>query len=127
MVFEQQSDVRERQIRVVLVECKGLLGDLIRNTLDRQVDITVVAEAQAMELPGMLAKAQPDVVIWNSDDGDGFLGGWVEAFTSHVPAKVFATLEHGRAGALWELRPTRTKLGELSTDLLLETIRSVTR
>jgi hypothetical protein len=108
------------------MRCDGLLGDLIRDAVARKPDIAVVADVESEdELRKVVPR--PDIVILNAGDGDEFLAGKPELFTRDTPAKVFATLERGRTGALWEMRPVRTKIGELSPALLLDTIRAAGR
>jgi hypothetical protein len=111
---------------VVLVRCGGLLGDLIRDAVARKPDIAVVADVGSEE-ELRLVVPHPDIVILHAASGDDFLGGRPELFTPDTPAKVFAATDHGRTGALWELRPVRTRIGELSPGLLIDTIRAAGR
>lgn len=110
-------------IRLMLVGCQDLLGDLIRRTLSGQPDMVVVADlAEAADPLAALRSARPDVIVWNTAD-DGFLDQRTEFFTPVPAAKIFATLDNGRRGSLWELRPAHRAVGELTPDALLGTIR----
>jgi hypothetical protein len=127
-VVIEEGPVPGQPIRVALVECGGLVGDLIRHTVSGQVDISVVADLPVEDdLRRVVSESRPDIVICYPSSGDDFLGGNVAFFTPCPPAKVLAALERGRVGALWQLRPARTEFRELSPALLLDTIRAVVR
>jgi hypothetical protein len=110
-------------IRLMLVGCQDLLGDLIRSTIAGQSDMLVVADlAETADPVAELRSARPDVIVWNTAD-DSFLNQSTEFFTPAPAVRIVATLDDGRRGTLWELRPAHRPVGELTPDALLGTIR----
>jgi hypothetical protein len=110
-------------IRVALVGCSGLLGEIIAETVASQPDFEVVADLAAPE-PGadpVNPDLEVDIVLWNDADEAG-IAHWMNGFRRRCP-RVLGTLIDGRNAALWELVPRRTELGELSPNALVETIR----
>ena len=108
--------------RIVLVAMAGVLRDIVTSAVEADPQASVVAEARnRTTLEGVLGDTPADVVIWRLDDDvpDGFL----EVFDAHPRIKVLALRDDGRRGFLWELRPHRTALGELSPTLLADTVR----
>lgn len=110
-----------RHLRVSLVGCSGVLGDIIRTTLDHEDDIEVVADLESIPADGFLAVAS-DLLVWNNAD-ESFVERWLRATAKPCGPRVLATLGDGRDAALWELAPHRTPLGAPSPDALVETIR----
>ncbi len=110
-------------IRLVLVACQDLLGELIRTSLAGQTDMVVVADvADSQDVVAALRSERPDVIVWNTGD-DSFLKQSTDFFTPARCVKILATLDNGRRGSLWELRPAQRSLGELTPAVLLGTIR----
>jgi len=113
-------------VRICLVGCTGLLGDIIVDAVDRDPQIAVVAsvknrsDLQALSDTGQLLD-EVDLVVWNCAD-ESHVSGWLDG-VRHGP-RVLAAVEDGRQAALWELAPRRTALGWLSPPLLTEVIRA---
>jgi hypothetical protein len=110
-----------RQLRVSLVGCSGVLGDIIRTTLAHQLDMEVVADLESIPVNGSLPVAS-DLLVWNNAD-ESRVERWLRDVTEPCGPRVLATLGDGRDAALWELAPHRTPLGAPSPDALVETIR----
>ncbi|CCG04043.1 hypothetical protein [Blastococcus saxobsidens] len=113
-------------VRVCLIGCTGLLGDIVLDALRRDPRITVVARVDsAAELGNPADSAPPldelDLVVWNCAD-ESRVPEWLDGVRS--TPRVLAVVEDGRAAALWELAPRRTALGSLSPLLLAEVIRT---
>ncbi|WP_162181241.1 Rossmann-fold NAD(P)-binding domain-containing protein [Rhodococcus wratislaviensis] len=109
----------EVKIRVALVGCTGLLGDIIGKAVAAQPDIEVVAELQGGdEVPEMDA----DLLLWNNAD-ESRLEQWLHAAGARCAPRVLTILGDGRNTSLWELAPHRVDLGALSVTTLVETIR----
>lgn len=110
--------------RIVLIDMSPLLRDIVRNAIVHEPDLEVVAEHDGdVDLETAVERVGADFVI---------LGSEVTAQTS--AASLVATncrvraLElqgDGKEGVLYELRPHRVALGELSSDTLLRTIRAI--
>lgn len=110
-----------RQLRVSLVGCSGVLGDIIRTTLDHQLDMEVVAVLETVPADGTLS-VESDLLVWNNAD-EAHVERWLRDTAESCGPRVLATLGDGRDAALWELAPHRTPLGAPSPDALVETIR----
>ncbi|WP_156752311.1 hypothetical protein [Mycobacterium sp. ACS1612] len=107
-------------VRVALVGCSGLLGDIIGQTVAAQPDLDVVAELASPGREGTLPEVDADIVVWNNADEE-IIAQWLAGPSRRVP-RVLATLVDGQQAALWELTPHRTELGALSPDTLIQTI-----
>jgi DNA-binding NarL/FixJ family response regulator len=108
-------------IRIVLVELQGIARDVVGHALRRGQGISVVGDVQDRRmLPEALARTHPDLVIWDLDQVD-VPDASPELFAEHPRLKVLA-LERRGTGTLWELRPQKTSVGELSPSLLIDVI-----
>ncbi len=114
------EDDSGNRLRVALVGCSGMLGEIIEKAVTGEPDLAVVADvaAPAGDLPDLDA----DIVLWNNAD-ESAVGRWLSR-NPQCNARLIATLGDGQDAALWELVPRRTELGALSTRSLVETIRS---
>src|SRR5690242_6815592 len=90
-------------VRLALVACDGLLGEVIRYMIGQQPDMCVVldlpnADGLAMDV----FESHPDVVIWNLGPSrdDASLAGLSTVFGTLVRTRVLATFGDGRSGAL---------------------------
>lgn len=110
----------DRPVRVALIGCSGLLGNIIGDTLAAQPDLTVVANLDATGPDQALPDV--DLVVWNNAD-ETRVAEWLGVVSSRCGPRVLATLGDGRDASLWELTPHRTELGALSPVTLVETIR----
>jgi hypothetical protein len=111
-----------RTVRVSLVGCSGVLGDIIRTTLGNQPDIVVVDDLESIPAGGTLS-VQADVLVWNNADESRVERLLLDAAPPYGP-RVLATLGDGRDSAFWELAPRRTPLGPPSPDALVQSIRA---
>lgn len=110
-------------VRVALIDCSGLLGDIIEQTVVAQPDLCVVAELATAELNATLADLDADVVVWNDAD-EPRIARWLTELSRRSGPQVLATIGDGRDASLWRLTPRRTELGALSPASLVETIRN---
>lgn len=109
-------------LRVALVGCSGLLGDIIGETLEAQPDLEVVAELDSFATDDDLILVAPDLVVWNNAD-DSWVARWLSEVSNRCGPRVLATVGDGRDASLWELVPQRNALGALSPTTLVEAIR----
>ena len=109
-------------VRVALIDCSGLLGDIIEQTVVAQADLCVVAELATSELNATLADLDADIVVWNDAD-ELRIARWLTELSHMGGPRVIATIGDGRDASLWELTPRRTELGALSPASLVDTIR----
>lgn len=115
-------DESSSTVRVALIGCTGLLGDIIRQTLSGEPDLDVVAQ---MITPGPdfdLLQFDADIVLWNGAEEDR-IARWLTGLKHQRAPRVLATLTDGQDAALWELIPHRIELGGMSPQTLVETIR----
>jgi len=109
--------------RIVLIDMAPLLRDIVREAIGREPDLDLVAEHDDVDVRTVLELDDPDFIIVGE-----------EAAAEHdVRALVGAgrgvrALEvqsDGRESVLFELRPHRIALGEISSDTLVRAIRAV--
>lgn len=110
-------------VRVALIGCSGLLGDIIEQAVVAQPDLDVVAELPADGLNATLADLDTDIVVWNNAD-ESRVAELLGELSCRRGPRVLATIGDGREASLWELTPHRTELGALSPASLVQTIRS---
>lgn len=108
-------------VRVALIGCTGLLGDIINEALAGQPDVAVVADLGPPPSDEELPELDADLVLWNDAD-ESRIASWFHRFTLGAGPRVLTTLGDGRAASLWELVPRRTELGALSPATLVDTI-----
>ncbi|HEY2937229.1 MAG TPA: hypothetical protein VGJ25_11560 [Gaiellaceae bacterium] len=110
-------------IRIVLIDMSLLLRDIVRDTLVREPDLDVVAEHDAaVDLREALERGEPDFVIVGSDVAAETVRSVVGACTG---VRALEVRGDGKESVLYELRPHRVPLGEISPETLLRTIRAV--
>jgi hypothetical protein len=119
-VTRSPGDGPAARVRVALVGCTGLLGDIISKAVAEDPSIDVVARIDAPG-PAVDRAVEADLVLWNNAD-EAEVSRWLSDV--HAAPRVLATVGDGRDAALWELAPHRTELGELSPAGLVETIRA---
>jgi DNA-binding NarL/FixJ family response regulator len=106
--------------RVLLVDMPQLLREIVRSVVAAEEDLELVAElADSRALQKAIPRHRPDFVIGNSKPHD------IDRLLEQRPTmKVLQVDGGGRSSVLYELRPTRIPLGELSPTRLLEAIRA---
>jgi DNA-binding NarL/FixJ family response regulator len=110
-------------IRILLARMPRMVCDILREVLDAQPDMRVVAElGNGQVLSERVAAERPDVVIvgLERDEPPAICG---ELLSDHPRVRIVAVEESGRRASLYELRPTCTVLHELSGDELVASIR----
>jgi hypothetical protein len=110
----------EVKIRVALVGCTGLLGDIIGKAVAAQPDIEVVAE---LPVGDVVPDVDADLLLWNNAD-EPRLEQWLHAIGARCAPRVLTILGDGRRTLLWGLAPHRVELGASSVATLVETVRS---
>lgn len=111
-------------LRIALIGCSGLLGDIITQTVAAEPDLDVVAQlagvAPDASLPSLDPDLDVDVVLWNNADGCDMAHALPDLCRG-CP-RVLATVGDGKRAALWQLAPHRTELGEVSPQTLVQAI-----
>ena len=113
-----------KPLRIALVGCSGLLGDIIGRAVAAQDDLDVVADLPAPSPGEPLPAIEADLVVWNGAEG-GRPGEWLARIGRRTCPRVLATVYDGREAWLWQLVPRRRELGALSPATLVETIHGV--
>jgi hypothetical protein len=112
-----------RQVRIVLVELRGILHDVVRGILEVQQDMAVVGDLERPEeLGSTIAETGAAFVIWGvEDDVSDF---YPDVLHQWPQVRVLAVQGEGRQSFLWEMRPMRAPLGELSPGRLIAALRT---
>jgi hypothetical protein len=120
---EAKSEGSLDEVRILLLNIRGVLADVIKAVLQACQDVTVVGESLDVAGIRMLVdRTGADVVVCHLDDtaaaevAEG-------VFAPHRRVKVIAVRDDGRRAVLWELRPQRSVLGDLSPGLLADAVR----
>jgi DNA-binding NarL/FixJ family response regulator len=103
-----------RDVRVVVGKFPLLLGEIILAALTHEEGVRVVGEADNEDvLVDLATREQPDVVVLGSVSADAQTIG--HRLLDCCPfVKVVALTSNGRTTFLFELRPQKIELGELS-------------
>jgi hypothetical protein len=111
------------QIRIVLVSMPRMLSDIIRELVDAEPALDIVAELDPHAPPAAIEAWSPDVVV----AGRAASTRWGEELLFARPRRrVLAVDDDGRTGTLLELVPSRRELGELSRDTLIRALGAET-
>jgi hypothetical protein len=122
VIEPHRSDQHRSRLRVALIGCTGLLGDIITKAVDDEPSIDVVSQIDASALANPPAQhIDADLILWHNADEDE-VSRWLRA--GHTVPRVLATVGDGRSASLWELKPHRTELGAVSPGVLIDTIRA---
>jgi hypothetical protein len=101
-------------VRIALLDLPQLMSEIVKDILDQADDIAVVEASE---------RGDADVVIIAADRDDLPAVGQTQ-LKRRATARVITITAEGRTGYLYELRPHRTPLGEVSADSLLAAIRT---
>lgn len=115
--------MRLQQIRVVTAELPQILSDIIGTVFESAGDIHMVGHATSRaELLELAQQLHPDVVILGMADSVPTALSW-DLYASDPLLRVLGVVGDGRQTFVYELRPHRTPLGELSPDALVAAVR----
>jgi hypothetical protein len=103
--------------RILLVDLPRMLLEILAEALEKQPDMAAVVSAHLrVEQPDL---SEIDVVITGHDDPQ-----LASLLLERYPRlRLFSLVRDGKDSLLYELRPQRVPLGELSTSDLIEAIR----
>jgi len=105
--------------RVFVMGMTSMLNDIVRTVVAGRPDLTLAGTSDDADF-ARAAAADPDVVVapldrLTPDAVDDFL-------SSRCRARVLGIAADARTAAVYELRPHRTALGELGTDMLADVL-----
>jgi len=107
--------------KIVLVDLPRITREIIEQAVGAEPDmVTVDGLADATSLPDAIVRSEPDFVISGRDYEFAEVCAILEG---HPRLRVLVVVEDGREATLYELRPTRTPLGEVSPRTIVEAIR----
>ena len=122
MIVPHRGDQHRSRVRVALIGCTGLLGDIISKAVADDPSIEVVTQIDASALATPSAEhIDADLIVWHNAD-EAEVSRWMRA--GHNVPRVLATVADGRGASLWELKPHRTELGAVSPGVLIDTIHA---
>ena len=111
------------RMRIVLVDMPPLLREIVRETASREPDLEVVREHEAgIDLRAAVERDDPDFLIVGSEEATE--GAVASLVAGGRRLRALEVRSDGRESVLYELRPYRVRLGEISPDTLLQTIRT---
>jgi DNA-binding NarL/FixJ family response regulator len=110
--------------RIVLIDMSPLLRDIIRKAVAPEPDLDVVAEhGVGVDIREAVEQSHANFVVVGSDAAaEGYVRSLIG---SSCGVRALEVCSDGRESVLYELRPHRVSLGEISPDTLVRTIRAV--
>lgn len=111
-------------IRVLILDMPRMLHEIVHRSVDACEDMVVVGsvhDGDGASLADCVRATGPEVVVIGADHPDIAAS---RALAERSVTKLLAVADDGGETFLYELRPSRTQLGELSTTALLAAIRS---
>ena len=112
-------------IRILISQMAPLLADIIAPIVAAQPDMRIVGRAEGdANLVKAAERCRADVIILGQ--GPSTERRYDELLYSCSHLKIIELVDEGRSGLLFELRPQRVLLGEMSPPGLLDAIRAST-
>lgn len=110
--------------RIVLVDMPPLLREIVRDTLAREPDLDVVAEHDPdVDVRSAVGETDVDFVIVGAEATTARMGV-ASVVGAQRGIRAIEVQSDGKESVLYELRPHRVSLGEMSPETLLRTIRT---
>lgn len=111
--------------KIVLVDLPRITREIVEQAVGAEPDMVIVDGFDApASLLDAVERGEPDFVI----SGRDYEFAEVCAVLDERPhLHVLAVVDDGREATLYELRPTRTPLGEVSPQTIVEAIRGTRR
>lgn len=114
-------------IRILLADMPAMLMEIVAEILAAEPDLTVVEMlADSPDLKDAIKRTQAEVVVTQQISSIHESGNIARLLPDHR-LKIIALTDNGRQGVLYELRPHRAPLGDMSADRLVAAIRAVAR
>jgi|ERR1043166_6469970 hypothetical protein len=101
-----------------------LLLEMLRDAIAKQPDMEIAdARASADDLTALVERVGADILVLKRDRPTK-RDGYNAALFRRPHLRILEIVDQGRRGLLYELRPARIALGEISPQRLLDAIRS---
>ena len=113
---------RLERTRIVLIDMAPLLREIVREAIVREPDLELVAEHDEIDVRAAVELDDPDFIIVGEDAAaDQDVRSLVGVGRG---LRALEVQSDGRESVLYELRPHRISLGEISSDTLVRAIRA---
>ena len=110
--------------RIVLIDMPPLLREIVREAIDGEPDLDVVAEHPGdVDVRHAVERDEADFVIVGSEAAAAL--GVPALIGGGARVRALELQGDGRNGVLYELRPHRVSLGEISPQTLVQSIRAL--
>jgi hypothetical protein len=109
-----------RSVHVLLIALPEMLSEIVREILSHEPGIAIAAEVADVSA----AEVRPADVAIVGSDGEELPDPWEELLFEHPRMKVLTVSSDGRTTFLFELRPHREALGEVSPATLIDAVRA---
>ena len=117
-----------RKTRVLLLDLKGMVADIVRQILSEQGDVEVVATLHNVPEGDLIdCTEEVDLVITAHTPNRLELRRFDAALASNPGLRVLAIEDDGRSACMYALAPQTIQLGPLSPKALVEFVRASTR
>jgi DNA-binding NarL/FixJ family response regulator len=119
----QRLDDEADRIRILLAEIPPMLSDIVRDTVANEGDMMVVGEftERGALLEGLASGGADVVILGTSEPEEAAVPYRILATSPHI--KVLMLEIRGRRAVIYELRPRRRPLGDVSPQRLVKAIR----
>jgi hypothetical protein len=116
---------RMRPVEVVLIDLPEVLSDIVTAILERDADVRIAAQLRSEGSSFDPAVTGAFDVAIVGGDGEALAGAVRDLLCSRPRLRALTVGGDGREAFLYELRPHRTPLGEVSPDTLLGAVKAV--
>lgn len=114
-------------IRILLADMPAMLMRLVAEILAAEPDLTVVASlTDSQDLKAAIERSRAEVVVMQQRSSIQEADQVAVLRPDHV-LKIIALTDNCYHGVLYELRPHRAPLGDMSADRLVAAIRAAAR
>lgn len=110
-----------KQIRILLAGMPKLMIEILRHSIAAEPDMTVVEVAHGDDLGSAAQRMCADVVVVGRKSNER--ADYSRLLRQQPRLRVLTIEDSGKTGALYELRPRRIPLGEISAHTLSKAIR----
>jgi len=111
-----------KPIHILLAGVPPLLVDILHHIVSSESDMAVVGRVSGDDLLAAAQRTRANVILIGQT-GKESPDQYDELLLGHPRLKVLTIAEDGKTGSLYEFRPHRVPLGEMSADVLCAAIR----